>query len=138
MVFYIILRLSDIFKYGLWPLYMWRAHMNLIVSVFSVSYLWLCLSFPFSGGFTFFELMKRGVPLHLIDKYMNESKTSEKSEWEKKGSNWRLVHWMITQKPMSLLQIMAYVSLAWYALLRNGSIVRKSASVTVKSCKAVF
>ncbi|XP_059361252.1 myosin-binding protein C, slow-type-like isoform X6 [Carassius carassius] len=31
------------------------------------------------GGFTFFELMKRGVPLHLIDKYMNES--------EKKGSN---------------------------------------------------
>ncbi|XP_056093320.1 myosin-binding protein C, slow-type isoform X16 [Rhinichthys klamathensis goyatoka] len=39
------------------------------------------------GGFTFFELMKRGVPLHLIDKYMNESKTSEKSESEKKGSN---------------------------------------------------
>ncbi|XP_043092680.1 myosin-binding protein C, slow-type isoform X12 [Puntigrus tetrazona] len=38
------------------------------------------------GGFTFFELMKRGVPLHLIDKYMNESKTSEKSESEKKGS----------------------------------------------------
>ncbi|XP_067248055.1 myosin-binding protein C, slow-type isoform X6 [Chanodichthys erythropterus] len=36
------------------------------------------------GGFTFFELMKRGVPLHLIDKYMNES---EKSESEKKGSN---------------------------------------------------
>uniref|UniRef100_A0A3P9QI21 Myosin-binding protein C, slow-type n=1 Tax=Poecilia reticulata TaxID=8081 RepID=A0A3P9QI21_POERE len=25
-------------------------------------------------GFTFFELMQRGVPLHLIDKYMNESK----------------------------------------------------------------
>ncbi|XP_071057824.1 myosin-binding protein C, slow-type isoform X19 [Pseudochaenichthys georgianus] len=24
------------------------------------------------GGFTFFELMQRGVPLHLIDKYMNE------------------------------------------------------------------
>ncbi|XP_073802058.1 myosin-binding protein C, slow-type isoform X8 [Danio rerio] len=36
------------------------------------------------GGFTFFELMKRGVPLHLIDKYMNESKTSES---EKKGSD---------------------------------------------------
>ncbi|XP_048012080.1 myosin-binding protein C, slow-type isoform X11 [Megalobrama amblycephala] len=36
------------------------------------------------GGFTFFELMKRGVPLHLIDKYMNES---EKSESEKKGTN---------------------------------------------------
>ncbi|XP_050963718.1 myosin-binding protein C, slow-type isoform X9 [Labeo rohita] len=39
------------------------------------------------GGFTFFELMKRGVPLHLIDKYMNESKTAEKSESEKKESN---------------------------------------------------
>ncbi|XP_073694904.1 myosin-binding protein C, slow-type isoform X6 [Garra rufa] len=39
------------------------------------------------GGFTFFELMKRGVPLHLIDKYMNESKTSEKPESEKKESN---------------------------------------------------
>ncbi|XP_037616746.1 myosin-binding protein C, slow-type isoform X2 [Sebastes umbrosus] len=24
------------------------------------------------GGFTFYELMQRGVPLHLIDKYMNE------------------------------------------------------------------
>ncbi|XP_057179460.1 myosin-binding protein C, slow-type isoform X2 [Triplophysa rosa] len=35
------------------------------------------------GGFTFYELMKRGVPLHLIDKYMKESKTSES---EKKGS----------------------------------------------------
>ncbi|XP_071761858.1 myosin-binding protein C, slow-type [Centroberyx gerrardi] len=29
------------------------------------------------GGFTFYELMQRGVPLHLIDKYMNESKTVE-------------------------------------------------------------
>ncbi|XP_049330265.1 myosin-binding protein C, slow-type isoform X8 [Astyanax mexicanus] len=36
------------------------------------------------GGFTFFELMKRGVPLHLIDKYMNETKSSES---EKKGSD---------------------------------------------------
>ncbi|KAM4614710.1 myosin-binding protein C, slow-type [Polymixia lowei] len=29
------------------------------------------------GGFTFSELMQRGVPLHLIDKYMNETKTDE-------------------------------------------------------------
>ncbi|KAF7229275.1 myosin-binding protein C, slow-type isoform X3 [Nothobranchius furzeri] len=26
------------------------------------------------GGFTFYELMRRGVPLHLIDKYVNEAK----------------------------------------------------------------
>ncbi|KAM8908376.1 myosin-binding protein C, slow-type isoform 3-T3 [Spinachia spinachia] len=31
------------------------------------------------GGFTFYELMKRGVPLHLIDKYMNE-KTVEQEK----------------------------------------------------------
>ncbi|XP_036432586.1 myosin-binding protein C, slow-type isoform X8 [Colossoma macropomum] len=36
------------------------------------------------GGFTFFELMKRGVPLHLIDKYMSDAKPSES---EKKGSD---------------------------------------------------
>ncbi|XP_017571840.1 myosin-binding protein C, slow-type isoform X7 [Pygocentrus nattereri] len=36
------------------------------------------------GGFTFFELMKRGVPLHLIDKYMSDTKPSES---EKKGSD---------------------------------------------------
>ncbi|XP_053541464.1 LOW QUALITY PROTEIN: myosin-binding protein C, slow-type [Ictalurus punctatus] len=37
------------------------------------------------GGFTFAELMKRGVPLHLIDKYMNtDTKTLES---EKKGSD---------------------------------------------------
>uniref|UniRef100_A0A3Q3J7T3 Myosin-binding protein C, slow-type n=1 Tax=Monopterus albus TaxID=43700 RepID=A0A3Q3J7T3_MONAL len=29
------------------------------------------------GGFTFFELMQRGIPLHLIDKYMNDTKTFE-------------------------------------------------------------
>ncbi|KAL4612673.1 myosin-binding protein C, slow-type [Arapaima gigas] len=29
------------------------------------------------GGVTFYELMQRGVPLHLIDKYMNESKPGE-------------------------------------------------------------
>ncbi|KAF3705193.1 Myosin-binding protein C, slow-type [Channa argus] len=29
------------------------------------------------GGFTFYELMQRGVPLHLIDKYMNEAKIVE-------------------------------------------------------------
>ncbi|XP_034019258.1 myosin-binding protein C, slow-type isoform X3 [Thalassophryne amazonica] len=29
------------------------------------------------GGFTFYELMQRGVPLHLINKYMNEVKTGE-------------------------------------------------------------
>ncbi|XP_030295348.1 myosin-binding protein C, slow-type isoform X12 [Sparus aurata] len=32
------------------------------------------------GGFTFYELMQRGVPLHLIDKYMNESKTVEQEK----------------------------------------------------------
>ncbi|XP_014875218.1 myosin-binding protein C, slow-type isoform X6 [Poecilia latipinna] len=32
------------------------------------------------GGFTFFELMQRGVPLHLIDKYMNESKIVEQDK----------------------------------------------------------
>lgn len=32
------------------------------------------------GGFTFYELMQRGVPLHLIDKYMNETKTVEQQE----------------------------------------------------------
>ncbi|XP_008299219.1 myosin-binding protein C, slow-type isoform X4 [Stegastes partitus] len=32
------------------------------------------------GGFTFFELMQRGVPLHLIDKYMNEAKTVEQEK----------------------------------------------------------
>ncbi|XP_069020870.1 myosin-binding protein C, slow-type isoform X2 [Embiotoca jacksoni] len=32
------------------------------------------------GGFTFFELMKRGVPLHLIDKYMNETKIVEQEK----------------------------------------------------------
>ncbi|XP_047675839.1 myosin-binding protein C, slow-type isoform X4 [Tachysurus fulvidraco] len=36
------------------------------------------------GGYTFFELMKRGVPLHLIDKFMNEKKSPE---MEKKGSD---------------------------------------------------
>ncbi|XP_053718999.1 myosin-binding protein C, slow-type isoform X2 [Synchiropus splendidus] len=29
------------------------------------------------GGFTFYELMQRGVPLHLIDKYMSETKVVE-------------------------------------------------------------
>lgn len=126
LIFYIIQRLSDIFKHGLcvqillWPL--WRTNMYLVISLFSMSSLWLCHPSPLSGGFTFFELMKRGVPLHLIDKYMNES---EKSESEKKGSNWRLIHPMITQKSLSLLQIMAHLSLAWYALFRHGSIVRK-------------
>ncbi|XP_027127935.1 myosin-binding protein C, slow-type isoform X4 [Larimichthys crocea] len=32
------------------------------------------------GGFTFYELMQRGVPLHLIDKYMNESKIVEQEK----------------------------------------------------------
>ncbi|KAM4569478.1 myosin-binding protein C, slow-type isoform 4-T4 [Odontesthes bonariensis] len=32
------------------------------------------------GGFTFCELMKRGVPLHLIEKYMNETKTVEQEK----------------------------------------------------------
>ncbi|XP_061920774.1 myosin-binding protein C, slow-type isoform X3 [Entelurus aequoreus] len=32
------------------------------------------------GGFTFYELMKRGVPLHLIDKYMNETKVVEQDK----------------------------------------------------------
>uniref|UniRef100_A0AAY5KZQ4 Myosin-binding protein C, slow-type n=1 Tax=Esox lucius TaxID=8010 RepID=A0AAY5KZQ4_ESOLU len=32
------------------------------------------------GGFTFYELMQRGVPLHLIDKYMNETKAVEQPE----------------------------------------------------------
>ncbi len=61
--------------------------------------------------------MKRGVPLHLIDKYMNESKTSEKSESEKKESIWGLTHPMITQKSLSLLQIMAHVSKLWHGML---------------------
>ncbi|KAM9335000.1 myosin-binding protein C, slow-type isoform 5-T5 [Symphorus nematophorus] len=32
------------------------------------------------GGFTFYELMQRGVPLHLIDKYMNETKIVEQEK----------------------------------------------------------
>ncbi|KAM4712263.1 myosin-binding protein C, slow-type isoform 2-T2 [Anableps anableps] len=32
------------------------------------------------GGFTFYELMQRGVPLHLIDKYMNEAKIVEQDK----------------------------------------------------------
>ncbi|XP_077355387.1 myosin-binding protein C, slow-type isoform X4 [Festucalex cinctus] len=32
------------------------------------------------GGFTFYELMQRGVPLHLIDKYMTESKVVEQDK----------------------------------------------------------
>nr|XP_057934364.1 myosin-binding protein C, slow-type isoform X3 [Doryrhamphus excisus] len=32
------------------------------------------------GGFTFYELMQRGVPLHLIDKYMNETKVVEQDK----------------------------------------------------------
>ncbi|XP_042076391.1 myosin-binding protein C, slow-type isoform X5 [Haplochromis burtoni] len=32
------------------------------------------------GGFTFYELMQRGVPLHLIDKYMTESKVVEQEK----------------------------------------------------------
>ncbi|XP_052348285.1 myosin-binding protein C, slow-type-like isoform X4 [Oncorhynchus keta] len=32
------------------------------------------------GGFTFSELMQRGVPLHLIDKYMSETKAVEQPE----------------------------------------------------------
>ncbi|TKS90770.1 Myosin-binding protein C, slow-type [Collichthys lucidus] len=32
------------------------------------------------GGFTFYELMQRGVPLHLIDKYMNEAKIVEQEK----------------------------------------------------------
>ncbi|XP_038851278.1 myosin-binding protein C, slow-type-like [Salvelinus namaycush] len=32
------------------------------------------------GGFTFSELMQRGVPLHLIDKYMSETKAMEQPE----------------------------------------------------------
>lgn len=87
LIFYIKQRLSDIFKYVLWPLYVVK---NTCISLFHSFQCHLSDSVypsPLSGGFTFFELMKRGVPLHLIDKYMNESKTSEKSESEKKGSN---------------------------------------------------
>ncbi|XP_032361370.1 myosin-binding protein C, slow-type isoform X1 [Etheostoma spectabile] len=32
------------------------------------------------GGFTFYELMQRGVPLHLIDKYLNETKIVEQEK----------------------------------------------------------
>ncbi|XP_061124438.1 myosin-binding protein C, slow-type isoform X3 [Syngnathus typhle] len=32
------------------------------------------------GGFTFYELMQRGVPLHLIDKYMTETKVVEEDK----------------------------------------------------------
>ncbi|XP_077401629.1 myosin-binding protein C, slow-type isoform X3 [Vanacampus margaritifer] len=32
------------------------------------------------GGFTFYELMQRGVPLHLIDKYMTETKVVEQDK----------------------------------------------------------
>ncbi|XP_050933667.1 myosin-binding protein C, slow-type isoform X6 [Lates calcarifer] len=32
------------------------------------------------GGFTFYELMQRGVPLNLIDKYMNEAKVVEQEK----------------------------------------------------------
>ncbi|XP_068162773.1 myosin-binding protein C, slow-type isoform X2 [Antennarius striatus] len=32
------------------------------------------------GGFTFYELMQRGVPLHLIDQYMSETKTVEQEK----------------------------------------------------------
>ncbi|XP_055367199.1 myosin-binding protein C, slow-type isoform X4 [Betta splendens] len=32
------------------------------------------------GGFSFFELMQRGVPLNLIDKYMNETKIVEQDK----------------------------------------------------------
>ncbi|XP_026218953.1 myosin-binding protein C, slow-type isoform X5 [Anabas testudineus] len=32
------------------------------------------------GGFTFYELMQRGVPLNLIDKYMNETKIVEQEK----------------------------------------------------------
>uniref|UniRef100_A0A665W0P8 Myosin-binding protein C, slow-type n=1 Tax=Echeneis naucrates TaxID=173247 RepID=A0A665W0P8_ECHNA len=32
------------------------------------------------GGFSFYELMKRGVPLNLIDKYMNEAKVVEQEK----------------------------------------------------------
>lgn len=34
----------------------------------------LTVSFGVIGGFTFYELMRRGVPLHLIETYMNEAK----------------------------------------------------------------
>lgn len=33
-----------------------------------------------SGGFTFYELMQRGVPLHLINQYMNETKILEQEK----------------------------------------------------------
>lgn len=33
-----------------------------------------------SGGFTFYELMQRGVPLHLINQYMNETKILEQQK----------------------------------------------------------
>lgn len=32
------------------------------------------------GGFTFYELMQRGVPLHLINQYMNETKILEQEK----------------------------------------------------------
>ncbi|XP_075886181.1 myosin-binding protein C, slow-type isoform X1 [Nelusetta ayraudi] len=32
------------------------------------------------GGFTFYELMQRGVPLHLIDQFMNETKIMEQEK----------------------------------------------------------
>ncbi|XP_077449593.1 myosin-binding protein C, slow-type isoform X3 [Stigmatopora argus] len=32
------------------------------------------------GGFTFYELLQRGVPLHLIDKYMTETKVVEQDK----------------------------------------------------------
>ncbi|KAM9846066.1 myosin-binding protein C, slow-type [Aulostomus maculatus] len=32
------------------------------------------------GGFTFYELMQRGVPLHLIDKYISETKVFEQEK----------------------------------------------------------
>lgn len=85
LIFYIIQRLSDIFKYGLWSLY--AVKNKYVRHCFQCHLSDSVYPSPLSGGFTFFELMKRGVPLHLIDKYMNESKTSEKSESEKKGSN---------------------------------------------------
>lgn len=70
------------------------------------------------GGFTFNELMQRGVPLHLIDKYINETKVVEEEKWNWTQCNEMLWLWR-HQRPLVTLFLLFWGQLidVW---LQNG------------------
>lgn len=89
--------LSSLQCLNIWPLFFallvfaWSACCSSALFLFLSFRLHICLcasqqccksfsSHPPPGGFTFYELMQRGVPLNLIDKYMNEAKIVEQEK----------------------------------------------------------